>query len=195
MEPGTLAIQGPPGSGKTYTGAHMIVRLLAAGKRVGITANSHKVIGNFLRQIEDAATEAGVTVNAVQKVTEDEQAVDDERVTISKDNAQVRNGLLTGEFNVGAGTAWLWAPEASEGIVDVLFVDEAGQMSLANALAVSGAAGSIVLLGDPAAARPAAPGLPPARRGPIGVGAPARRARRDAVRSRPLPRAHLATSS
>ena len=149
IEAGALAIQGPPGSGKTYTGAHMIVRLLDAGKRVGITANSHKVIGNFLRQIEDAAAEAGVTVNAVQKVTEDEQAVDDERVTISKDNPEVRNGLATGEFNVGAGTAWLWAPQASAGMVDVLFVDEAGQMSLANVLAVSGAASSIVLLGDP----------------------------------------------
>lgn len=47
------------------------------------------------------------------------------------------------------GTAWLWAKEAAAGAVDVLFVDEAGQMSLANVLAVSQAADSIVLLGDP----------------------------------------------
>ncbi|HSL76255.1 MAG TPA: TM0106 family RecB-like putative nuclease, partial [Candidatus Limnocylindrales bacterium] len=43
-----LPIQGPPGAGKTYTGARMITTLLAAGKKVGITATSHKVIGNLL---------------------------------------------------------------------------------------------------------------------------------------------------
>jgi uncharacterized protein len=42
----TLAIQGPPGAGKTYDGARMILTLLKAGKRVGITATSHKVVGN-----------------------------------------------------------------------------------------------------------------------------------------------------
>ena len=51
--------------------------------------------------------------------------------------------------NVLGGTAWLWARPEFAGAVDVLFVDEAGQMSLANVLAVSGAAKSIVLLGDP----------------------------------------------
>ncbi|MEJ7802134.1 MAG: TM0106 family RecB-like putative nuclease [Candidatus Limnocylindria bacterium] len=145
----TLAIQGPPGSGKTYAGARMIVRLLADGKKVGISANSHKVIGNFLHQIEDASAEAGVTVRAVQKVSEDGQGVDDARVTVSKDNGQVRDGLANGEFNLGAGTVWLWASDKSDGLVDVLFIDEAGQMSLANALAMAASARSIVLIGDP----------------------------------------------
>ncbi len=50
---------------------------------------------------------------------------------------------------VGYGTAWQWAaPEAFE-TVDVLFVDEAAQMSLANVLAVSQAAKTVVLIGDP----------------------------------------------
>jgi len=145
----TLAIQGPPGSGKTYAGARMIVRLLADGKKVGISANSHKVIGNFLQQIEDASAEAGVTVRAVQKVSEDGQGVDDARVTVSKDNGQVRDGLASGEFNLGAGTVWLWASDKSDGLVDVLFIDEAGQISLANALAMAACPRSIVLIGDP----------------------------------------------
>ena len=51
----TLAIQGPPGSGKTYSGARMICSLLAAGKRVGITGTSHKVIGNLLKAVLNAA--------------------------------------------------------------------------------------------------------------------------------------------
>ena len=144
-----LAIQGPPGSGKTHAGARMIVRLLAGGKRVGISANSHKVIGNFLCHIQDAAAEAGVPVRAVQKISEDGQGVDDERVAVTKDNAQVREGLASGEFNLAAGTVWLWASDKSDDLLDVLFVDEAGQMSLANALAMARSARSIVLLGDP----------------------------------------------
>ena len=51
LDPTVLAIQGPPGSGKTYSGARMICALLAAGQRVGVTANSHKVIGNLLDEV------------------------------------------------------------------------------------------------------------------------------------------------
>jgi len=149
IDHGALAIQGPPGSGKTYTGARMVVRLVAHGKKVGISANSHRVIGNFLRHIEDAAAEAAVPIRSIQKITEDDQAVDDPRVTITKDNPFLRDGIANDEFDVAAGTVWLWAPSKSDGLLDVLFVDEAGQMSLANMLAMSGAARSIVLLGDP----------------------------------------------
>ena len=148
LEAGALAIQGPPGSGKTYTGARMIVGLLAAGKRVGITANSHKVIGNLLREVLSAA-DGVVDVRPVQKITEPGDALGDPRVTVVTSNDAVQVGIATGQFNLAAGTAWLWAPAGSEGAVDVLFVDEAGQMSLANALAVSGSARSLVLLGDP----------------------------------------------
>ncbi len=149
MDDAALAIQGPPGSGKTYTGARMVVRLVASGRKVGISANSHKVIGNFLKNIEDAAAEAGVPIRCIQKITEDDQAVDDDRVTITKDNAETRDGIANDDYDVAAGTVWLWAPIKSDGLLDVLFVDEAGQMSLANLLAMSGAARSIVLLGDP----------------------------------------------
>ena len=54
-----LPIQGPPGSGKTYTGARMIVDLVAEGKRVGVVANSHKVIGKVLDEVAKAAIELG----------------------------------------------------------------------------------------------------------------------------------------
>src|SRR6185436_1590611 len=57
--------------------------------------------------------------------------------------------LANNEAQIVAGTVWLWSrPELAQA-VDVLFVDEAGQMSLANVLAASRAANSIVLLGDP----------------------------------------------
>ena len=149
LESGTLAIQGPPGSGKTYTAAEMAVRLIAAGKRVGISATSHKVIENFLGKIFEAADRRGVDVRAVQKPGDDGTSITDQRLLAHGDNGKVREALQSGACNLGAGTPWLWGREDFEGIVDVLFVDEAGQISLANVLAMGGATGSLVLMGDP----------------------------------------------
>jgi len=149
LDRGTLAIQGPPGSGKTHTGAEMAVRLLGAGKRVGISATSHKVIENFLDKILAAAHQSGVDVRAVQKPGEDGSGLDDPRLTALTDNAKVRDALATGACNLGAGTPWLWGREDFTGLVDTLFVDEAGQISLANVVAMGGATENLVLLGDP----------------------------------------------
>ena len=144
----TLALQGPPGSGKTYTGARMVVRLLHEGKRVGISATSHKVITNLLSEVL-AAADGIVEVRAAQKVSESSARAEHERVTHVASNGEVQDGLASGAFNVAAGTVWLWAAEKSEEMVDVLFIDEAGQISLANVLSMARSARSIVLLGDP----------------------------------------------
>jgi len=145
----TLAIQGPPGSGKTYSGARMIVALLAAGKRVGITATSHKVIGNLIRAVQQAGAERPeVDLRIVQRGDAD-QIVDDPAVVRGKDAGDVRARLDDGRANLAAGTSWLWATAKMVDAVDVLFVDEAGQISLANVLALSRATNSLVLLGDP----------------------------------------------
>jgi uncharacterized protein len=125
----------------------MICTLLAAGKRVGITANSHKVISNFLVAVLDAAATEGVDVRAVQRADKDVVVVHD-AVTRGKDNPDVRAQLEQGA-NLAAGTGWLWASSKMTDAVDVLFVDEAGQMSLANVVAISPSAASLVLLGDP----------------------------------------------
>jgi predicted RecB family nuclease len=146
-----LPIQGPPGSGKTYSGARMILALLAAGKRVGITGTSHKVIGNLIKAVLKAAEdpdEPDVDVRPIQHGQPD-QVLPDERVVRAKDAADVRARLDDGRANLAAGTTWLWASAKMLGAVDVLFVDEAGQISLANVVAVSGSAESLVLLGDP----------------------------------------------
>ena len=144
----TLAIQGPPGSGKTYAGARMICSLLAAGKRIGITGTSHKVIGNLLTAVLDAAAIEGVPVLPVQK-GEKEQVLEDDRVTRAKDADDVRARLVDGRANLAAGTSWVWTSSKMIDAVDVLFVDEAGQISLANVVAMARATDSLVLLGDP----------------------------------------------
>ena len=147
-EASVLPIQGPPGSGKTFTGARMIVELVKQGRRVGITAVSHKVISNLLDEVCRTAAKAGVPLKAVQKASDGNQC-QHAAVILAKDNPAVLNALTTGSAQVAAGSAWLWAREDMADSVDVLFVDEAGQMALANVLALSPAATSIVLLGDP----------------------------------------------
>lgn len=146
LEGGVLPIQGPPGSGKTFTGARMICALVASGARVGITANSHKVIRNLLDEVVNAADESGTDLGAIQKAAKSEDNLG--RLHFASSNEQVFRALRS-DCQVAGGTAWLWAHPEARNAVDVLFVDEAAQMSLANVLAISPAATKLVLLGDP----------------------------------------------
>jgi uncharacterized protein len=143
---GVLPIQGPPGAGKTFSAAQMICALVATGARVGITANSHKVIRNLLDKVVETARRDAIEVNCIQKVAEN--GAPSGMLRFAKKNEEVFTALR-GTCKVAAGTAWLWAPPEAFESVDVLFVDEAAQMSLANVLAVSQACKALVLLGDP----------------------------------------------
>ncbi|MEO8462085.1 MAG: TM0106 family RecB-like putative nuclease [Chloroflexota bacterium] len=149
LREGVLPIQGPPGTGKTYTAARMILDLVAAGRQVGVTAQSHRVIANALESIARAARDEGRTVHIAQKTDDEALTPDWANVARLGTNDAARDGLSEGRFDVVGGTAWLWAREEMEGSVDVLFIDEAGQFSLADTLAVSVAGPSLVLLGDP----------------------------------------------
>ena len=140
-----IAIQGPPGSGKSTVGAEMIVDLVRHGKRVGITANSHKVIGELLAKVAEKGRDNAVDVRIGQCSPKPE---------VIEGAAQLQSGqtaaAIAGEtFDVVGGTTWLWAREEIIGSLDVLFIDEAGQMSLADAMAASACARNLVLLGDP----------------------------------------------
>jgi predicted RecB family nuclease len=141
-----LPIQGPPGTGKTYTGARMILALVEAGKRVGVTGQSHKVIANLLDEVVKAAG-PGRAVRIGQRCDAPADRAGPAVTAVSNDEA--RDGLAGGRWDVIGGTAWLWARPDMAASVDVLFVDEAGQVSLATVASVAGAADSIVLLGDP----------------------------------------------
>jgi uncharacterized protein len=143
---GVLPIQGPPGAGKTHIGARMICKLTQAGRSVGITANSHKVIRNVLDEVLRAAQELGASVHCIQKVPDEEANL--QWLQFTTDNAGLLGAIGT-SCQVAAGTAWLWARNDAQESIDTLFVDEAAQMSLANVLAMSQAAKNVVLLGDP----------------------------------------------
>ena len=148
LEDSVFAIQGPPGSGKTYTGARMICELVKLGKRIGVTALSHKVIRKLLDDVVAAAHEMGF--EGVRCLDRDREGEESESVAVARvDNDEVWDALATGKANVVGGTSWLWSPEAAFEAVDMLFIDEAGQMSLADVLAVSQAGKKLVLLGDP----------------------------------------------
>jgi uncharacterized protein len=149
LDDSILAVQGPPGAGKTYCGAEMVVALVAAGRKVGITASSHKVIRNLLDAVGDAAARAGISVRLGHKCKQGECEAGRYPVSELEDNERALEALLSGEIDVVGGTAWLWSREDFASSVDVLFIDEAGQMSLANAVGVAQAARSVVLLGDP----------------------------------------------
>jgi uncharacterized protein len=156
----------------------MIRALVRGGKRVGVTAVSHKVIRNLLDAVLEQEGQKGPEAWVSGKgnleplpssqivgsssqfrpmirlghrcdASDDADCAEGTAVEEFSHNALALAALASGEINVLGATSWLWSRDDASGTVDVLFVDEAGQMSLANALAVSGAANSLVLLGDP----------------------------------------------
>ena len=137
LDESVFAIQGPPGAGKTYTGARMICELVKQGKKIGITALSHKVIRKLLDEVVEAAEEAKLRVRCLQRVKDEDLCDDGGEIATTTDNDAPLDALHSGAANVVGGTSWLWTrPEYSDA-VDVLFIDEAGQMALADVVAVS----------------------------------------------------------
>jgi predicted RecB family nuclease len=140
-----LIVQGPPGAGKTWQGARMAVALLRAGRRVGVTAFSHKAIDNLLVQIEREAARQGFRFRGRKKHSDEDDAFAGDCIESSAEVAD----LLDPELRLVAGTSWLFAREEFHGHLDTLIVDEAGQLSLADTIASGMAARNLVLLGDP----------------------------------------------
>lgn len=146
LERSTLFIQGPPGTGKTFTSAHVIVALLKAGKRVGVSSNSHKAINNLLAKVEQVAGEQGFSFDGAKKVNRsDPETHLSGRMIQDFDRA---SDILDQGSQLVGGTAWLFGMPEFDQYFDYLFIDEAGQVSLGHLVAMGAAARNIILVGD-----------------------------------------------
>lgn len=139
-----LAVHGPPGTGKTYTAAHVIARLVTEHNwRVGVVAQSHATVENLLTAVVDA----GLDSDRVAKKKYDQRAARWQQIDSSEYGAFISAspGCVIG------GTAWDFAnaTRVTPGSLDLLVIDEAGQFCLANTIAVAPAAANLLLLGDP----------------------------------------------
>ena len=141
-----LAVQGPPGTGKTYVGARVVKGLVERDQwRIGVVAQSHAVIENFLTCLVGAGLDPELVAKkekrddtaAWREIADNEYAefLDDHRAS----------GCVIG------GTAWDMTNQSriARGSLDLLVIDEAGQFALAWMLAVSTSAQRLLLLGDP----------------------------------------------
>ncbi len=141
----TLCIQGPPGSGKTFTAAHVIVDLIKKGKIVGVTSNSHKSIAHLIDAAMQKANQQGVSFFAVKVQNKSEDFhVQSELV---KEVKKIEKAF-DGQVKLIGGTAWAFSNKLAESKLDYLFVDEAGQVSIANLFGISRSTKNIVLMGD-----------------------------------------------
>ena len=150
-----LVIQGPPGTGKTYSSANAILHLVAMGHRVGITANTHAAVHQLLNEIalhapkygysKDAQLKVGLKVNDVN----DAPTLSGEAIALSAETDNKRMASKAKTFDIVGGTSFLFANADMRDSVTTLVIDEAGQLSLADTLAVSLAAQNVVLVGDP----------------------------------------------
>ncbi len=141
-----VAVQGPPGAGKTFLASHVIARLVAEGAKVGVVAQSHAVIENLMmaccaRDGFDVSRAVRLRGKSVTPDAPWSEVSDSELVELISG----AGGLLFG------GTVWDYVSErrVPAGSLDVLVVDEAGQFSLTNTVAATRAARSMLLLGDP----------------------------------------------
>lgn len=148
LDGGVLPIQGPPGAGKTHTAAHVILALVAAGRRVAVTAISHAAVHNLLAKVVEVAREKTRMV-AVGHVVGSRGGDVPDGVVAYDDYGRVAADLDAGRLHVVGGTAWAWSRPDFRERCDTLVIDEAGQFSLATALSVATAARSVLLLGDP----------------------------------------------
>lgn len=150
MDSSCLCVQGPPGAGKTYTASHVILALLKEGRSVGVSSNSHKAINNLMSAVLDEARRDGCRPTIVKvdnnKDRDPEFYQNDEVVVFDTANNALKS-LPRGPILVG-GTAWLFSNPGLRGRFDYLFVDEAGQVAVANLIGMSGSTANVVLLGD-----------------------------------------------
>ena len=134
---------GPPGTGKTYSSANIIIELMKAGKKVGVTSNSHEAIKTLLIAIEQQAEKQNFKFNGMRKARSSD-----------KYDWKFIKDITTGkplnfeDYLLYAGTSWFFVDPRMNKTLDYLFIDEAGQVTLGTTIANATAAKNLVLIGD-----------------------------------------------
>lgn len=136
-----IAVQGPPGTGKTYVGAHVISKLVALGWKIGVVAQSHAVVENLMDSVKKNNPDIQMAKKGQSAKNRPSYHVDD---VANWAAGKVGSGYVIG------GTTWTFSKTDIRSLeLDLMVIDEAGQYSLANSLAVISAAKRALLLGDP----------------------------------------------
>lgn len=152
MDNTVLPIQGPPGTGKTYIAARAICTLVKDGCRIAVTSNSHAAILNVLRACVDALRKRDVDLDLSSVCIAHKPG--NSRGPLRKGDEYIEtvkqySDSVIDDAHILGGTAWMFSREDFRDTFDYLFVDEAGQVSLANLVGMSHCARNLVLIGDP----------------------------------------------
>ena len=160
MDSSYLYFQGPPGVGKTHTAAHVIIELIKKSKKIGITANSHKVIFNLLNKIEELSVNEKNNFSfkgyhkggsdPAKKYTEGKfvKHIGGTKKISGKSHDKMDLEFESMNVDLFSGTPWLFSRPACDEKLDYLFVDEASQLTTADIVAVSLSAKNVVIIGD-----------------------------------------------
>ncbi len=146
LDSSTLCIQGPPGSGKTTRAGRIIAQLLKAGRRIGISSNGHEAVCVLMKAAAEAATAMGIQFSAAKVGENGAREKFHPAIEIIDQNKALF--ALPHLPDLVGGSYWVFSlPEARDEF-DYLFIDEAGQVSIANLMGIAPAADNLVVLGD-----------------------------------------------
>ena len=142
-----LFIQGPPGSGKTYTTAYAIIELMKKKKTVAVTSNSHKAINQVLSNIDELSLKQNFSFKGLRKSSNSNKDSKYESTNIESSSSKLK--FLDGDYQLLAGTKFELSNAEYDGLLDYVFIDEAGQFSIADTIVCAQCAKNLVLIGDP----------------------------------------------
>lgn len=142
----SLVLQGPPGSGKTTCAADVIATLVASGCNVGVCANSHLAIDTVLMRTSELAKAKGWPMSIAKfqgRTTREER-----EVFAAHEIEVIDNKTFTRLHDVYGGTAFAFSHSRFDGLLDLLVIDEASQVPMANVLAMARCTRNLLLVGD-----------------------------------------------